>query len=589
MNEEQKQLEEEILEHDQNYWVKNDPIISDADYDLLCRRLAQIDPESKVLHQIHGAVVSKGAQVTRDKAMLSLDKVYNVDELRSWALAVSRSVNENFRVSPKFDGLAVEIDGGILATSGDDGLTGEDISDKLVIVDLTLASGRNEYGELVVMKSILPTLRRSGGEAYKNCRAAAVGIINADDTERRNGRVVAFMPHSSTLHTLELGEFETFAWDALCEFVQMADYPADGLVIALVDEVYAESLGETDHHPRHSIALKFKNPSAQTKLLGVEWFCGKHKLTPVAILEPVEISGCTHDRASLHNWAQIQRLNLMIGDTVTVERCGDVILQVTGRDCARGTHLKEIILPMNCPACGALTEAFGVDIRCTNISCGGTATKKLLDALIRIGVEEIGPTIANHLVNFGHDTVPKVFGMDAGSWADVPGFAGPSAAKMHKQFQNLRLKPVEDYRILAAMNLPGLGLSMSKKILAKFNLAEVSKVETDLEHLEGVGPARAASIREGFDAGLYAWAVGNLNLIHTKGLADRPLVCFTGSHETPRPEWIKLAESRGYAFKNAVTKDLTLLVASRVDTTKALKAAKYGVAVKTYEEFEKDL
>lgn len=586
MQEEIEQLEAEILEHDHNYWVKNDPTISDADYDLLCRRLAQIDPNSKVLHQIHGAVVSKGATVTRDKAMLSLGKAYSIDEVLKWAKGVSRSLKEKFRVSPKFDGLAVEIDGGILATSGDDGLTGEDVSDKLVIVDLTLASGQNEYGELVVMKDVFPTLKRSGGESYKNCRAAAVGLINADDTDRRNGRVVAFMPHSSTLHTLELIEFETFAWDALCEFVQMADYPADGLVIALEDSAYAESLGVTDHHPRHSIALKFKNPSAKTKLIDIEWQCGKNKLTPVAILEPVVISGCTHDRASLHNWAQIQRLGLTKGCTVEVERCGDVIPQVTS---AKSQTVLAIPMPLNCPACGSLTEGCGIDIRCTNDTCGGTATKKLLDALIRIGIEEIGPTVANHLVNFGFDTLPKVFGMNQGSWADLPGFAAPSAAKMHKQFQNLRLKPVEDFRILAAMNIPGVGLSMSKKILAKFNLAEVSKVETDLENLAGVGPARAASIREGFDAGLYAWAVGNLTLVTTKGLADRPLICFTGSHATPRAEWIKKAEEKGYTFKGAVTKDLALLVASRSDTTKAKKAAAYGVKVMTYEEFQEEL
>lgn len=585
MNE--KQLEESILHHDKKYWVDNNPEISDPDYDAMCRRLRVLNPESRVLHQVHRAVVSKGATVERDKPMLSLDKAYEVPEVKKWALSVSRTPSELFRIGPKYDGLACELDGDILATSGDDGITGEDISDKLVIVDLSrLGESSQGLGELVVMKSDLPTLTRDNGEFYKNCRAAAVGLINADNTDRSIGRVVKFMPHDTSLELFEIKDFDLVNWDLMLDTEQNnVDYPADGLVIALCDTEYGETLGATEHHPRHSLALKFKNPSAKTKLIDIEWQCGKHKLTPVAILEPVVMSGCTHDRASLHNWAMIEKMGLMTGDTVTVERCGDVIPQLTGHSGERSSHLKEIFPPANCPACGSETIIRGIDVCCPNEQCGGTTAKRLLDSLNRIGIESIGPTVASQLVNAGFVTLPAVFDMGIQEWTDLPGFAGPSAKKMHSQFQKRLLTPIEDYRILAAMNIQGLGLTMSKKICAAHTLSEVPVA--DLQKLEGIGPERAAAIRSGFDFGLYTWAVTSLNVQITKGLADRPLICFTGANPVGRAEWIERAEAKGYTYKGAVTKALTLLVCGDLKSTssKMVKAAKYGVRVVTYDQF----
>ena len=583
------ELEKDILFHDHQYWVLNDPIISDTAYDELCRQLRELDPDNHVLHQVHGVGVDKGATVERDKPMLSLDKAYTGEEVLKWARSVARDDTEKFRIAPKFDGLACELDGEIMATSGDDGYTGEDISDKLVITDFSRIEGEAQaYGELVIFKQDLHSLKRKGGQPYKTTRAAAVGLVNSDSTDRSIGRVLKFMPHDICLATIELQDFEHTDWQAWMDEVQGREYPTDGLVIALEDTEYGETLGATDHHPRHSIALKYKNPSAITKLVGVEWQCGKRKITPVAILEPVEISGCTHDKASLHNVDQMHKLNLEIGSEVIVERCGDVIPQIAGV-----TGEKEFVFPINvpeaCPACDHPTKLESPDLVCTNPTCGGAAAKKLLDALTRLGVESIGPGIISQLIGKSITTVPQVFEMTVGDWRDLDGFAGPSAMKMYKRLERIRLAPIEDYKILGAMNIQGVGLSMAKRICAAYSLSVVPVAA--LNELEGIGEARAQAIKTEFDFNIFYWATTNLELVQTKGLAERPLVCFTGKSERGRADWVQMAEKAGYTFHKTVTKKLSVLVCSDTSSTssKMKKARKYETKIITYDQFETEI
>lgn len=580
-------LVRQILDHDYRYWVLNDPIISDPEYDELTQALSRLSTNHPVLHQVHRAVVPRGTTVRHATEMLSLAKAYTTEEVLKWAQGVSRNPLEVFRISIKFDGVASEYlpAAGVLSTAGDNGWDGEDISDKLPIVDFSatdMSAITPQRGELVVLKSVLPSLRRSEGSTYKTERAAAVGLLNADATDRGQGRVIKFMPHSFELRRFTLEELSKVNWESLAQTVQQGDIPADGLVIALFDLEYAATLGQTEHHPRHSIALKFANPTAISKLIAVEWQCGKFGLTPVGILEPVVISGCTHDRVSLHNLDQIRALDLHIGDKVEVERCGDVIPQIK-RVIKKGAG-PIVVPPEKCPACDTRLYVDG-GLKCPNITCGGTAAKRLLDALSRVGVENIGPGVASALVAAGFSRLQQVFEMTYKDWLSIEGFADKSVKQMVRQFS--LLMEVTDYQLLAAMNIEGIGLSLAKKICAKLNPA--SATIEQLVALEGIGLERATRIQRDFDGGLWAWALGELQVQFTQGLADRPTVCFTGADATGRDAWVKLAEAAGYVYSKTVNKKLTVLVASRTDSTKAKKAAEYGTRVINYEQFREEL
>lgn len=574
----QKYLEAEIERHNKLFFEEHTFEISDPEYDLLVEELRAINPG----HPLVSKLAEAPGSVVHPEPLLSLGKCYTPAELLKWAEGVARSHSERFGVSDKRDGCAARNEQEPIGLfSRGDGVSGEDWTSKLKVIKFPFgAAGR---GEIVVTKTDFEQFRtetlRSDGSQYKNERAMAAGVLNTKTLPAGFPKVLTFVPYTHEEEVVTFEELFDIDWLASMTDAQAGPIPADGLVIRVLDRDHFDALGTTSHHPRGAIALKFKNPTGRTKLINVVWQCGKGRLSPVGEVEPCEISGTTITYCSLHNMDFINSLGLQIGDDIEITRHGDVIPGVT---CviSQGKNRRAITCDA-CPACGSSVE----DFCCTNSSCGGTATKKLLDALVRLGIETVGPTIANQLVTAGRTTIPQVFAMSPENWQALPGFATASALKMHKQFQNRLLEPIEDYRILAAMNIHGVGLSLSKKILAKLNLAELYSAGTDLEQLDNVGPGRAAAIREGFDEGFHAWAVFNMNIVATKGLADRPLICFTGAGPLSRSEYIALAEKKGYAYKNAVTKNLAVLVASRSDTTKAKKAASYGVQVITYPEF----
>lgn len=570
-------LENEITKHDAAYWEQNNPLISDEEYDLLVEELRGLAPDHALVNRVVPAATGRQT-VKHERPMLSLQKAYSPDEIFKWMNSVARSAQEEFNVSPKFDGVACEASTERMVTRGD-GETGEVITDKLAITDFSIRL-TPERGELVVLKSDLAKIKRSDGTPYKTCRSAAAGLINLKDTDESLGPVLKFMPHSSVIGTIQLSDFINIDWSETLADEQAQDYPVDGLVISLADKEYGESLGNTGHHPRHSIAFKISNPTTTSKLIDVEWQVAKTRIAPVAILEPTELDGVTISRATLHNLKEIERLGVRIGSKVQLMRAGSVIPAIT-QALSKGT--KDIEVPAYCPACGALLENDGQDLHCPNPHCGGTKAKKLRDSLVRLEIEDCGPAVCSALVDLGFDLPSKVLRMSEDDWLRVPGFAARSAEKMRAQMLRRLQSPIDDYRVLAAMNFDGIGLTNARKILDRFTAQELG-TGADLSTVEGIGVIRAESISFPLE---WAELMMLLNVRETKGSLSAPRICFTGKSETSRDEWVKLAESRGYVFSKTVTKALDLLVVGDLQTTsnKAEKARKYGIRMMTYEQF----
>lgn len=557
-------LREQIEYHDRLY-EKGTPEISDEEYDALKRKLSAEDP----LHDYRFG-----------NKMQSLAKVYTVDELLRWAKKVARSDQELFLVGPKYDGVSARLENDKLVTG-----PGEDISDKLSFL-LRVEPPFDGPGEIVVLKSnLLP--------GYKTCRAMAVGLLGTKELSVELNKRLTFYSHWMPLdpEPFTLSEILDIDWMGTMEEERARVYPTDGLVVWLADQEYFNSLGGTEHHPHGAVAFKYTNPMGRSKLIDVEWQVGKYKVTPVGIIEPVVISGCEHNKVSLHNMDRVRELGLRIGAEVLVERCGDVIPQITkvlvpGKGGA-------VLPPAECPACGSrLTQ----DLGCVNKSCGGTAAKKLLDSLTRLGFESIGPKIASELVARYHRTVPEVFDMDLAEWLKVPGFAERSAQQMLTRIKALLAQSVEDYKVLAAMNIPGVGLALSRQICDKVNVGMLDFTKPDaagtvLINVPGLGIARVDAICENFDIEFWNWVHWYWGFVSTFGQSSRPQVCFTGNGGESRGHWIQLAESKGYVFSKGVTKTLSVLVCEDVNgsSSKLVKARKYGVKFMTYEEFQNEL
>jgi DNA ligase (NAD+) len=567
-----KTLEEQIRKHNHAYWVLNEPTISDAEYDALVEQL----PEGHELRNY----------VSTQTEMLSLQKAYSVADVIKWCKSVARTKDEKFLLNSKFDGIAAELTlfpklGSKLMTRG-----GEDITKHLGIIRMGMVGADKMTttptlrGEIVVTKSDF-NQRLTG---FKNQRQAVAGLLNAKycHSEELAG-VLLFIPH----HFLQV----SMTYDELEALLMMPDYvaklnpeiPIDGLVIRLEDEEYGESLGATSHHPNHSIAMKFKNPSAQTKILDVAWQVSKTKITPVAILEPVELSGTTISRATLHNLSQFADFAPAPGATVIIERAGDVIPYVA--QILQDSKQPAFLYPTQCPACGEPTSVSrtGVDLQCDNPDCGGAQASVLRDALVRLDIETIGPSIASDLVKLGYKTVTRVLGMGKGDWLRVSGFAEASATKMLHNIENRLRTPIEDWRLLAAMNLDGIGKTLSKQILQHCKLDDLPSAIP----IPGIGPGRLNVL-----LGLNVPQLRALTLMFTEVIPsgkqkDQKTVCFTGADATPRGTWFSLAKQKGFSPVNAVTKTLSLLVTSDVESgsSKMKKAKAYNIEVMNYEDF----
>lgn len=593
------ELEALIRHHDERYWELGEPEISDASYDELVRALGALDPGNPLLSRIASPRVESSGKVRHSVPMLSLDKAYSLEEVLSWAEKYRRTPDELLLVEPKYDGISVNYDGSVLSTRGD-GETGEDVTDKLPLIELESSDYRGvpdrpARGELLIrtddFENLYRHIRRKDGGFYKNPRNAVAGIMGLKDIS------LMLAQHAKlTLVDYDLVSFPVPAdklasrWEELKERLAALPYPQDGIVIKLADASYRDSLGSTAHHPRGEIAYKFVNRSCETRLLDVEWSFGKNALTPVAHLEPVELSGITIRRASLHNAQNIIDMDIMIGDTVTVERAGDVIPYISAR--RPGEHRKSALID-RCPCCSTLLERRGPELVCPSPNCPETELRRLLAALRSFGVERLGePTLRKLVKARGIRNVSDLFRITAEDLLRIEGFQRKSAENLVSEIRKARR--VEEYKLLSSLNIPNVGPNIAKKLLEKHTLEELRLLGAEeLTALEGVGPERGSAIAREFAAQkeYLDELLAAVELVRSApgGNSDLGKVCFTGKMPEKRSYYEKLAREAGYEATDSVTKDLALLVAADPNASggKLDSARKHGVKVIALDEFLK--
>ena len=599
-----EQLAAQIEYHNRKYWEEAEPEISDDEYDQLVRRLTELAPDHPLLQTIQAPVVASSGKVIHRDPMLSLDKAYSLDEVISWAAKFVRSDREEFLVQPKYDGISASWSGGILATRGD-GETGENITDKVPLIELEHPAGimpLGEFkgqarGEIVIreddFRTLYPKIMNRNGRPYKNSRNAAAGIMGLKDIS------LMLLQHAKlTLVDYSLHSWKTTwndfraDWQDLVDRIEQLPYPMDGIVIKLADQAYSRSLGNTAHHPRGQIAFKFSGVRQQSKLLKVEWSFGKTALTPVAEIEPVEITGTTIRHVTLHNLQNILDHDIQIGDTVTVERAGDVIPYIV--ESQPGETRTPCVIE-NCPSCGAKLVRELPELRCVNPDCPETQLMRLLAAVKNIGIERLGePNLRRMREVLGVKKLKDIFNLTVPDIMRLEGFQELSANNLYKEIQAARTAP--DYQLLASLNIKGIGPNIAKAILKTNTLKELEGMNAEqLANLEGIGPERAGAIEKelrGRKAEIDE-LLECLSIVQTKSdsTEERPTVCFTGKMPEKRSYYENLAKANGYDSADSVTSSLTLLVTAEADSTssKAVKAAKLGVKVMTLADWLKTL
>ena len=639
----------EITEHDRRYYVDDDPVIADAEYDKLLRQLREAEaahPQWTVdwspTQRVAPQPVSSFPKIVRDVPMLSLDNTYDEAELEAFHERVRKGLGGDegveYAVEPKIDGLGVELtyEDGVLvlgATRGD-GTTGEDVTANVKTirgVPLRLAEPVSVIvrGEVFMPQAEFEAMNAgrlaAGQELYKNARNTAAGSLKLQDA-----RIVAKRPLRCTLyeavgtgaeastHMETLARLRalglptspdnklTTSWDELVETVKSwADryrklpYPADGLVIKVNSYDQRATLGATSKFPRWAIAYKFPAEQVTTLVRGLLVNVGRTgSITPVALLEPVEISGTTVSKASVHNWDQVARLGLGDGDRVLVEKAGEIIPQVI-TVVESADH--RWATPTRCPSCSAklVREEGAVALRCPNsLGC----PEQILSGIIyfagrgQMNIDGLGDKVVRALYDAELiRTVADLFTLEAPQIEALERFAETSANNLVASIATARVDATLS-RLLTALGIPHVGGVAAKAITARYRrMAELIALLDDdfvasLSEIEGVGDVIARSLEQFLRAESNRKVLDQLRAngvdpveperaAATGALSGKTFV-ITGTLSRSRGQIKQDIEAVGGKVTGSVSKSTDYLVAGdKTGKAKLAAAEKHGVQV----------
>jgi len=652
-----EKLRKEIRYHDYRYYVLDEPEISDAEYDKLMRRLQELEKEFPDLVTPDSPTQRVGAPpreefgtVRHSVPMLSLSNAFEETEVYDFDRRVRKGLSgrkPEYVAEPKIDGLAVEIvyERGLMqvgSTRGD-GEVGEDVTENLKTIKSIPLKLRDEEippprlievrGEVYMRRDDFHRLNqereRRGESLFANPRNAAAGSLRQLDPKVTASRPLGVFFYG--IGRVEGREFKTH-WEILQSFLKWGlvvnpyvelcsdiegcinyfnkiseireklDYEIDGVVFKVNQLEYQRRLGEISRSPRWALAYKFPSIQATTRIRDIKVQVGRTgALTPVAILDTVEIGGARVSRATLHNQDEIERKDIRIGDTVLVQRAGDVIPEVvkvikekrTGRE-------RKFELPSYCPVCGTkISHPSGeVVARCPNISCPARlkesikhfASKQALD------IEGLGDKIVEALVDKGFvKSISDLYRLKKEDFLTLEGFAEKSAQNMIDALERSKNTTLD--RLLYGLGIRHVGQHLARVLAERFgdieSLTEAS--EQQLLQIPEIGPEVAASIKDFFNSRENLRVIrelGKLGVRYEK--REKPTgdklkgltFVFTGELDNfTREEAKEKVEKEGGKVSSSVSRRTSYVVVGRNPGSKLDKARRYGVKTINEEEF----
>lgn len=648
-----------IQKYNKHYYEKDESLISDFEYDMLLKEMEAIEKENpdlktdiSITEKVGGKAGNKFSKVTHKVPMLSLSNTYNIGEIEDFDKRIKKIIGEDEKIEYvlelKLDGLSISIqyENGVLvrAVTRGDGEIGEDVTENIRQIESVPNTLKEPVSLEVRGEIVLPIsnfnkvnkMREEAGEdVFANPRNAASGTIRQLESSivkdrgldcylyfLVNAQTYNFTKHSDSVKFLEsLGFKTTKVFEIYNDFSllekaidkwhvdrEKLDFETDGLVIKLDEFAYYEKLGATTKSPRWAIAYKFPAEKAKTRLLGITFQVGRTGvITPVAELEPVELSGSVVRRASLHNFDEILRKDIMIGDNVYIEKAAEIIPQVIEpvTEDRTGKEIK-IEIPKECPSCHQelVKVEDQVAIKCINPSC---------PEIIKRKIEYFVSRDAMNITGLGEKIIEKF--IELGKIKDIVDIYNlyeyreelEGLEKMGKKSVDNLLNSIEESKnreynkVLYSLGIPFVGKYTAKLLTKEFlsidNLK--TKDEEDLLEVKGIGEKVAKSVT------VFLNDENNWNLIEKLKkvnlefeeeevfIEDNPVkgqtFLATGKLEKYTRDDIKdIIESKGGKYLSGVSKKLNFLIAGEKAGSKLKKANELGVKILTEDEFEKE-
>lgn len=648
-----ERLRREIVHHNQRYYEHDAPEISDAEYDALFRRLQELEAAHPGVRSAESPTERVGAPpaerfttVRHTLPMLSLANAMNEEEVLEFDRRVRRALRSDGAIAyvaePKLDGVAVELVYErarlVVGSTRGDGTTGEDVTANLRTirsVPLALRAARGAppipdrlevRAEVLLSKAGFQRLnadRAERGEPlFANPRNAAAGSLRQLDSRITAGRPLEIFCHSAGTIT---GVRFTSQWEflatlaawslpvsdqnrrcddvaaALARYQELAaarerlPHEIDGVVLKVDDLALQERLGQVSRSPRWAIAYKFKAQQAETTVLQIVPSVGRlGTVTPIAVLEPVAVGGVTVRNASLHNMDEVTRKDVRVGDTVLLERAGDVIPYVVRvlREHRKGRPRK-FRMPEKCPVCGGhvVREEGEAAYRCINAACPAQRKSRIRHFASRnaLDIDGLGEKLVDQLVerDLVHDFA-DLYGLTAEQLAGLERMAEKSAANLIAAIERSK-RPALD-RFLYALGIRHVGEHLAQVLADRFRDVDaiMSASEEDLLAVHGIGPEVAASVRrfarerqnQKVVARLLAARVAPQAPAPPTGALAGKTIVLTGALETlTRGEAERRIVAAGGRIGSGVSKQTDYVVAGADPGSKLAKAKKLGTPV----------
>ena len=647
-------LRETLRHHEYLYYVLDAPEVSDAQYDTWMRELRALEEEHPELRtedsptqRVGGKPKEGFVKVAHSRPMLSLDNAYDEAELREWDRRVRELAGEEtvaYVCELKMDGLSLALTYEnarlVRGVTRGDGVIGEDVTSNVRTIRSVplsisparmLASGLpanfEVRGEVVLPMAAFQKLNaereEQGLAPAANPRNAAAGTLRTLEpnivAQRRldfyayfglseSGYI--FPQQSETLDALNAAGFRVNPKralvqniDAAWEFIAKADalreslpYEIDGVVIKVNSRALQDKLGFTGRAPRWAIAYKFAARSAATQVQNITVQVGRTgKLTPVAELTPVPIGGTTVSRATLHNADEITRLDLKIGDWVTVERGGDVIPKVVAvlRE-KRPADTRDFIFPTHCPECGSIVvrEEGEVDFRCINVNCPARLRESLLYFSARkvMNIEGLGEAVVNQLTERGLvRNLADIYQLDEAALLSLDRIGEKTAQSLLQEIARSKQAPLD--RVLLGLGIRFVGERTAQFLADAFgSMDRLMQASTEeLERVQEIGPRISMSIQEFFQVPANRELIEKLRQAGLNFTAEQKKISsklsgltfvLTGTLPTlTREEAKERIEREGGNVSGSVSKKTSYVVAGNEAGSKLDKARKLGVPI----------